>query len=79
MKGKVTEKHYRSFIKAVSWRITGTVDTILISWIISRQLTIAVSIGAAELFTKITLYYLHERAWNRISVGKEFKVPEYSI
>ncbi len=74
------EKHYRSILKAVSWRLTGTLDTIMISFLISGRIKIALSIGFVELFTKIALYYLHERAWNRIPFGRiKEKPPEYSI
>ncbi len=66
----MVEKHYRSVVKAISWRVTGTLDTIVISFIITGHLKWALSIGFVELFTKITLYYLHERIWNRISFGR---------
>lgn len=65
-----TESHSRSLAKAVSWRITGTLDTVLISYLVTRKLTLAVTIGVVELFTKIMLYYAHERVWNRISYGR---------
>lgn len=71
------EARWRSISKAVSWRITGTVDTILISWIITRQLKFALSIGLVEVFTKMILYYLHERAWNRVKAGRT--VVDYQI
>jgi uncharacterized membrane protein len=64
------EDHYRSVVKAISWRATGTLDTIIISFLITGHLRWALSIGFVELFTKITLYYLHERIWNRISFGR---------
>lgn len=73
-----TEARYRSIIKAFSWRCTGTVDTIVVSWIISGTLRIALSIGAVEVVTKMVLYYLHERVWNKISLGKA-KPPEFEI
>lgn len=65
-----TEKHSRSLAKAISWRIIGTLDTILISWVISGQVTVAVSIGVFELLTKTLLYYFHERMWTSIKWGK---------
>ncbi|MCP5522276.1 MAG: DUF2061 domain-containing protein [Verrucomicrobiales bacterium] len=71
----MSEKPYRSLVKAVSWRATGTVDTIVISLLITRKLEFALSIGAVELFTKMALYYVHERVWNRLSFGRE-KAPE---
>ena len=73
------EKPYRSIVKAVSWRIVGTIDTILIAWLVTRKLEFAVTIGGVELFTKMILYYLHERTWNRIKFGKESSDIEYQI
>jgi uncharacterized membrane protein len=64
------EKPYRSIIKALSWRITGTIDTIIVSFIISGKLKVAFTIGFVELFTKVALYYLHERVWNRLKIGR---------
>lgn len=76
----MTDKPYRSVVKAVSWRMTGTMDTILISWLITGKLKMALSIGGIEVFTKIVLYYLHERAWNRMKFGRERTIPpEYQI
>jgi uncharacterized membrane protein len=63
------ESQGRSLAKAVSWRITGTIDTFVISAIVTGRLTLAGSIAATELFTKILLYYFHERAWAAIHWG----------
>jgi uncharacterized membrane protein len=73
------DKHYRSIVKAISWRMTGTVDTVIISWLITRKLTFALSIGFVELFTKILLYYLHERVWERVSFGRVKTGDDYTI
>lgn len=64
------ETHKRSLIKAVSWRLTGTVDTVLISWIITGRIGVAASIGLFELMTKTFLYYSHERIWQKIKWGR---------
>jgi uncharacterized membrane protein len=74
-----TEKHYRSFLKALSWRVTGTVDTIVISYLITGQLKWAFTIGGVELFTKIGLYYVHERVWNNIKLGRVESKSNYEI
>lgn len=50
--------------------MTGTIDTIIVSYIISQKLKVAFTIGFVELFTKIALYYLHERVWNRLKIGR---------
>ena len=63
------ETQTRSLAKAVSWRVTGTIDTFVISAIVTGKLTLAGSIAATELFTKILLYYFHERAWTAIPWG----------
>jgi uncharacterized membrane protein len=64
------EKLSRSFVKSISWRIVGTVDTILISYLITGEIRFALSIGAIELITKMGLYVIHERIWNKTSWGK---------
>ena len=74
------DKPNRSILKAITWRLTGTVDTILLSWLITGKLTVAVSIGLLEIFTKTLLYYIHERAWNKIKLGREAtNPPKYHI
>lgn len=68
-----SEKLSRSFVKSVSWRIIGTIDTILISYFVTGHIDLALSIGMIELITKMGLYVLHERAWNKFSWGKTKK------
>jgi uncharacterized membrane protein len=70
----------RSLLKAVSWRLTGTVDTIVLAWLITGHVGKALSIGGAELITKTLLYYFHERAWNRSQLGRRrMEPPEYEV
>ncbi|MCJ8327942.1 MAG: DUF2061 domain-containing protein [Campylobacterales bacterium] len=64
------EKASRSIVKTISWRTVGTLDTVIISYFITGDLKMAASIGSIELFTKMILYYFHERAWNKIDYGK---------
>ena len=61
------DKAYRSIVKTISWRTVGTLDTVIISYFITGDLKMAASIGSIELFTKMILYYYHERLWNKIS------------
>ena len=67
---RVSEQPKRSVVKSLSWRVIGTLDTIVISWIITGALTLAFSIGMVELVTKMVLYFLHERMWNSIKWGR---------
>ncbi len=66
----VKDKHWRSVVKGVSWRVTGTIDTIIISWFVTHKLTLAFTIGFIEVFTKVALYYFHERVWDKIKIGR---------
>jgi len=60
------DKPIKSMIKAISWRVVGTIDTMIISYIITGKVSFAISIGSMEVFTKTVLYYFHERIWAHI-------------
>jgi len=55
----------KSIIKTISWRIVGIIDTMVIAYVLTGELTLAASIGTVEVFTKMILYYFHERFWNK--------------
>jgi len=61
----------RHILKTISWRVLGTLDTIILSWVITGSWKIGLSIGGVEVITKMVLYFLHERAW--------YKFSEYGI
>jgi uncharacterized membrane protein len=60
------DKPIKSIMKSISWRIVGTIDTMVISYFITGRVTIALSIGSVEVLTKTVLYYFHERLWAHI-------------
>jgi uncharacterized membrane protein len=60
------DKPVKSALKAITWRIIGTIDTMIISFLITGKITVALSIGSIEVFTKMILYYFHERLWAHI-------------
>jgi uncharacterized membrane protein len=66
----IPDAHSRSLLKAISWRLTGTLDTFVIGFIVTGKVSIAGSIAATELFSKIALYYGHERIWARVHWGR---------
>jgi len=73
--GKIEESrkvdsNLKSLLKTISWRIVGTIDTMVISYIITGDFTTAFSIGSVEVVTKMVLYYLHERVWATVKVRK---------
>ena len=57
----------RHILKTISWRIVGTLDTMLLSWIITGSWKLGLTIGSVEVITKMALYYLHERVWYKYS------------
>lgn len=68
LSGKWTSRK-RHIAKTISWRIVGTMDTMLLAWVITGNPLTGVKIGLAEVVTKMILYYLHERTWYRIDFG----------
>ena len=64
------DSHSRSFVKGVSWRALGTIDTITLSYIVTGSISSSLKIGFTEVLTKIVLYYLHERVWDTIPFGR---------
>ncbi len=66
---KGLESHPRSFVKAVSWRTVGSIDTFLLGLLFSGSAKLAGAIAGTEVLTKITLFYFHERAWSLVRWG----------
>lgn len=62
--------HLRSLVKAVSWRVFGSLDTFVLSLIYTGNAKFAVSIATTEALTKIALYYVHERIWRKVKWGR---------
>jgi len=63
------EAHSRSLAKAVSWRLLGSVDTFILSWLFTGSVKAAGAIATTEMLTKMVLYYFHERAWSSVRWG----------
>ncbi len=66
---EIEESQRRHLFKTITWRALGTLDTIVLSWIISGNPFTGLKIGLAEVITKMALYYLHERFWYKINYG----------
>ena len=58
----------RHLLKTISWRCLGTLDTLILSWLISGDIFVGVKISSVEIITKMILYYIHERLWFKSSV-----------
>ncbi|WP_179351479.1 DUF2061 domain-containing protein [Winogradskyella vidalii] len=63
----------RHLAKTITWRLIGTLDTFLLSWLISGDMAVGAQIGVYELITKMVLYYVHERAWFKSAIKSSNK------
>lgn len=69
------EAHHRSLVKAISWRALGSLDTFVLSWIVTGDVKSAGAIASIETITKVGLFYLHERAWGKVRWGRSVSAP----
>ena len=69
------DTNVRSIAKAFSWRMFGTLTTAIIVYIFTKRLNVALFVGVVELVGKILLFWLHERLWERIPLGKHEPTP----
>ncbi|MDC3030106.1 DUF2061 domain-containing protein, partial [Flavobacteriales bacterium] len=67
---KLSKRH---IVKTISWRLLGTVDTLLLSWFITGDFFTGFKISAIEVITKMVLYYMHERFWFKSNVNVSSK------
>mgnify|MGYP005653961811 CR=1 FL=1 len=73
------ESKRRSIARVISWRITATITTMIISYFITGNVDMALKIGVIEVVAKMTLQYVHERFWTRLSFGLYKKTTDYNI
>ena len=59
----------RHVAKTVTWRIVGTLDTMVIGWLITGNPVTGLKIGGIEMITKMILYFIHERFWFKLNLG----------
>ncbi len=64
------EHHERSIAKAVTWRIIAALTTMSLVYIFTGEILLTLGVGAFDVLLKLAFYYLHERAWDRISWGR---------
>ena len=65
------EAHLRSILKAVSYRLLAAVATTTIVFVFTRRAILSISVGIVESIVKIICYYIHERFWSFIKLGKK--------
>ena len=78
-KQKLNQQSYtsrqRSVVKALSWRLLASIDTFIIAFILTGKFEIGLFMVGTECFTKMFLYYLHERGWAHIKWGHTTTTP----
>jgi uncharacterized membrane protein len=66
---KVTKT--RSFVKALSYRIWGTLSSVAVAYVITKNVSLSITIAFWETVVKIFIYYAHERGWNYVQWGRK--------
>lgn len=69
------DTRYRSLFKAISWRLSGTVATMIIVFVFIGRVSVAAIVGGFEMIVKFLLYFLHERIWDKVKIGKKDITP----
>lgn len=64
------DAHFRSVAKAISYRLCAAIVTTTIVFIFTRKIALSIGVGLVESVVKVIAYYLHERMWSQISIGK---------
>jgi adenylylsulfate kinase len=64
------ETTFRSILKTITWRLWATAITIVLVWLFTRKMELALSVGGLELSSKLVAYFIHERIWDRINIGR---------
>jgi uncharacterized membrane protein len=74
----VYETKMRSVVKALSWRVLAGIITTSVVFFATGQVKFAAEIGLIDTLIKLVIYFMHERAWNRISFGR-LESPDYEV
>ena len=62
-KSSITNSTIRHFIKPFTWRLIASLDTFVISSFLFNDISLGIKLSFFEIFTKIVLYYLHDKFW----------------
>jgi uncharacterized membrane protein len=65
----MSDTNYRSLVKTITWRITGSSAVFFIGWFLTGNAGLAGTNAITQIVINTTLYFIHERVWNAISGG----------
>jgi uncharacterized membrane protein len=71
------ESHFRSVLKGVTWRVIASVTTMIVVYIVTKDLTLVASVGLVDVFAKLFFYYIHERTWGKVKWGIVGTTPNF--
>tara|TARA_B100001939_G_C16882402_1_gene591523 strand:+ start:646 stop:1038 length:393 start_codon:yes stop_codon:yes gene_type:complete len=63
----------RHVLKTISWRVIASLDTLVISIIITGNFETSINILSFEIIVKSLFYFFHERIWIKIKINKSIK------
>jgi len=66
---KTKVSYRRHLLKTLTGRVVGTIDTMLLGWLVSGDPMVGITIGSFEVVTKMILYFIHERIWYKVDFG----------
>lgn len=64
------EARARSLTKSITWRVIGTLNLMVVSFIYTNSYIFSANIGVIDLVSNIILYFIHERLWNMTDWGQ---------
>lgn len=65
------ESKLRSVLKTLSWRTAALGITAAVTYVMTRRWEVALALGTSDTLVKLVLYYLHERMWNLVPLGRQ--------
>jgi len=68
---KFVETAMRSLGKVVTWRILVTITNFVGGYLASGSWMVGLGVVSFALVVNSILYFFHERAWNKIDLGKK--------
>ena len=72
-KSSIEDSNKRHLLKTFSWRAIGTLDTVLLGWLVTGNPLTGFKIGSIEVFSKMLLYFGHEKLWYKINFGLDLR------
>lgn len=68
---KFIERIPRSIAKVITWRVVITCNNFLVGYIASGSWQTGLKVAIGATIVNSIIYFLHERAWNKSSWGKD--------